>query len=126
MPHDFTFTHSTHCHSTYSPLYKNAVALLDDIPYMFIQVDGVEQQGYGGSYNNVAEASLVVELVEKLCQRDDTTWCSPEKIRIITFYQAQVSLLKRILSERGLGNVVVATVDSSQGCEADIVIGTLV
>lgn len=104
-----------------SPSYKKTVSLLNDNPYVFVQVDGTEQQGYGGSYNNVAEGQAVVELVTQL-RRDDREWHSPEKIRIITFYQAQVSLLKRMLSERGLTQVVVATVDSSQGCEADICI----
>lgn len=106
-----------------SPLYKNNVALLNDNPYVFVQVDGVEQQRFGGSYINVTEANSVVELVKQLQRPEDASWSSPEKIRIITFYQAQASLLKRLLSERGLGTVVVATVDSSQGCEADIVIG---
>jgi len=88
-------------------------------------VEGREQQGFGGSYNNTAEAEAVVELVTRL-RRDERDWFSAEKIRIITFYQSQVSLLKRMLSERGLGKVVVATVDSSQGCEADIVIVSFV
>ncbi|OEU17912.1 hypothetical protein FRACYDRAFT_164706, partial [Fragilariopsis cylindrus CCMP1102] len=46
-----------------------------------------------------------------------------DKIRIITFYSAQVATLKQMLhKEGGMSNVLVATVDSSQGCEADIVI----
>jgi len=92
---------------------------------VFIQVAGTERQAFGGSFQNVDEAEAVVELVRRL-RRDETDWCSAEKIRIITFYQAQVSLLKRMLSERGLCEVVVATVDSSQGCEADIVIVSFV
>ena len=88
-------------------------------------MNGTERQGFGGSYQNADEAEAVVELVKRL-RREETDWCSAEKIRIITFYQAQVSLLKRKLSERGLGQVVVATVDSSQGCEADIVIVSFV
>jgi hypothetical protein len=52
-----------------------------------------------------------------------TLWCSPDRLRVITFYQAQVVLVQRCLEERGLGrSVQVATVDSSQGCEADIVL----
>jgi hypothetical protein len=52
-------------------------------------------------------------------------WCTSNKIRIITFYSAQVATLKQMLHKEGSGgmsNVLVATVDSSQGCEADIVI----
>jgi superfamily I DNA and/or RNA helicase len=106
-------------------LYKNTVTLLNDNPYVFLQVEGAERQAFGGSYNNTAEAEAVAELVKRL-RRDEGQWYSAEKIRIITFYQAQVSLLKRILSERGLGQIVVSTVDSSQGCEADIVIVSFV
>lgn len=110
------------CHSS---SYKNTVSLLNDNPYVFLQVNGTERQGFGGSYQNSEEADAVVELVRRL-RRDETDWHSAEKIRVISFYQAQVSLLKRMLSERGLGQIVVATVDSSQGCEADIVIVSFV
>ena len=88
-------------------------------------MEGIERQTFGGSYNNTEEAEAVATLVKRL-RRDEAEWYSAEKIRVITFYQAQVSLLKRILSERGLGQIVVATVDSSQGCEADIVIVSFV
>jgi superfamily I DNA and/or RNA helicase len=110
-----------------SPLYKNGVSLLNGDAYVFLQVTGVERQTFGGSYCNTAEAEAVLELVKKLRAASDATeWYSVEKIRIITFYQAQVSLIKRLLSENGLGQIVVATVDSSQGCEADIVIVSFV
>jgi superfamily I DNA and/or RNA helicase len=95
--------------------------------YSFLQVTGVERQAYGGSYCNTAEAEAVLELVKQLRAASDAReWYSVEKIRIITFYQAQVSLIKQVLSENGLGQIVVATVDSSQGCEADIVIVSFV
>jgi AAA domain len=39
------------------------------------------------------------------------------------FTKRKVSLIKRCLHDRGFGNkILVATVDSSQGCEADVVI----
>jgi len=106
--------------------------LLDGRPYTFMQVAGSEDQGYGGSYRNSAEALVVVDLLKQLQAQaqqhlnDHSSWCSADSIRIITFYQAQVALLKRNLREKGLEKVVVATVDSSQGCEADIVIVSFV
>lgn len=110
-----------------SPLYKNGVSLLNGDAYAFLQVTGVERQAPGGSYCNTAEAEAVLELVKQLRAASNATeWYSVERIRIITFYQAQVSHLKQLLSENGLGQIVVATVDSSQGCEADIVIVSFV
>ena len=53
-------------------------------------------------------------------------WDSPDRLRIITFYQGQVECIKKLLYRHGLGRVLVATVDSSQGCEADIVIVSFV
>lgn len=103
------------------------MSLFSGDAYVFLQTAGIERQAFGGSYCNTAEAEAVLELVKKLRAASNTTeWYSVEKIRIITFYQAQVSLIQRMLSEHGLGHVVVATVDSSQGCEAEIVIVSFV
>jgi hypothetical protein len=49
-------------------------------------------------------------------------WASIEKIRIVTFYIGQVRAIKDLLRSQRLPNITVATVNSSQGCEADIVI----
>ena len=54
--------------------------------------------------------------------KNTTAWCSPVKLRVITFYSAQVATLRQILRKEGLQGVLVATVDSSQGCEADLVV----
>jgi hypothetical protein len=112
--------------------YLNGARLLDGLPYMFLQVDGREEQDYSGSLSNRAEATKIVELVLQLRtmanESERFTWNSSDRLRIITFYQAQVSLIKRMLQERGLGNnqIMVATVDSSQGCEADVVLVSFV
>jgi hypothetical protein len=93
--------------------------------YTLYQIDGKERQNQSGSMENEAEANAVVEIVDNLRQTShnlSSNWCSTNRLRIITFYQAQVSLIKRLLHKRNLGNVLVATVDSSQGCEADFVI----
>jgi hypothetical protein len=58
--------------------------------------------------------------------RQGEPWYDPDRLRIITFYQGQVVLIKQLLSRAGLGQVLVATVDSSQGCEADIVLVSFV
>ena len=93
--------------------------------YTLYQIDGKERQNRSGSIENEAEAEAVVDIVDNLRQssRDlSSSWCASNRLRIITFYQAQVSLIKRLLYRRNLGNVLVSTVDSSQGCEADFVI----
>jgi superfamily I DNA and/or RNA helicase len=88
----------------------------------------MEQQWHDeGSYFNPMEAEIVVKLVSLIRQAacrigkaDD--WFRPEALRVITFYQGQVECIKRMLHRQGLGNVLVSSVDSSQGCEANIVI----
>jgi superfamily I DNA and/or RNA helicase len=115
------------------PQYGNGDGLLQGRPYTFLQVDGVEEQGSGGSYKNVSEARTVVDMVARLQTiaqskpGDRSSWHSTDRIRIITFYQAQVGLIKRLLRDRGFGDkIVCATVDSSQGTEADVVIVSFV
>ena len=112
--------------------YRKPPFVLDGRPYIFVNTVGGEEQGAGGSYRNHAEAKTIVHLVEQLRDRalacnNPGPWYSTDRIRIITFYQGQVGLLKRLLRDRGFGDkVVVATVDSSQGCEADVVLVSFV
>jgi superfamily I DNA and/or RNA helicase len=108
-------------HNTNSPGYIGAANVLEGQVYSFLQVTGRERQAISGSFENEAEAQTVVTLVQEL-QKNGGGWNSADRIRIITFYQAQVTLFKRLLQQKRLGDIVVATVDSSQGCEADIVI----
>lgn len=113
---------------------EGACLLDSSSPYVFMEVKGVEEAtGEGGSHRNPAEAKAVVDLVLQLqhlkqhyySEPDD--WCTQDRIRIITFYQAQVSMIQSMLQKHLLRDkVVVATVDSSQGCEADIVIVSFV
>lgn len=106
------------------PKYKGGVSMMGCSDYTLYQIDGIERYVRSGSIENEAEANAVVKIVDNLrrISRNSGNWCSANRIRIITFYQAQVSLIKRLLRKRNLGNVLVATVDSSQGCEADFVI----
>jgi hypothetical protein len=111
------------------PDYCGAVSLLNDRPYTFLQISGGERQSPSGSFENPAEAEAVADLVvdlRRFSRNIPGNWASPDRIRIITFYQAQVSLIKRKLHQRNCSHVLVATVDSSQGCEADIVIVSFV
>ena len=124
-----------------SESYRGKSHILDGNPYTFLQISGSESHSYSGSLFNISEARCVVELVKMirdayktspLVARNHTTpcnndsWCSPERLRIITFYTAQTECIRRQLNEHGLGQALVATVDSSQGCEADIVIVSFV
>lgn len=104
--------------------YASNLSLPSKGTYSFIDIKGSEHQLSGGSYANEAECAAVVKVVQEIARHSANIpgWHSTDKIRIITFYQGQVILLRQRLRERGLGNVLVATVDSSQGCEADIVI----
>ena len=105
--------------------YKSDLPL--EVPYQFIHVTGVESQQFGGSYENEEECKKVVGLVQQIKRRSGTSdWQSADKLRIITFYQGQATLLKRMLSKKGLGRVFVGTVDSNQGCEADVTIVSFV
>eukprot|EP00536_Pseudo-nitzschia_multiseries_P010243 jgi/Psemu1/242790/estExt_Genewise1.C_3060016 len=109
--------------------YKAPVNMMDGAAYTLYQIDGQERQVRSGSIENEAEANAVVEIVDNLrriSRNHSHNWCSPDRLRIITFYQAQVTLIKRLLYKRKLGNILVATVDSSQGCEADFVIVSFV
>ena len=89
-----------------------------------------ESRASSGSYYNAAEANAVLRLVQIIqdASRDVkmSNWASNQKIRIITFYSGQVRAIKDVLMSLGLTNILCATVDSSQGSEADIVIVSFV
>ena len=105
--------------------YSSNLVLPMEKQYSFINIRGLEYQEYGGSYANKEECEAVIALVEQIAnqnKKEVQDWDSHDRLRIITMYQGQVSLLKRLLAKRGYHSVLVATVDSSQGCEADIVI----
>jgi superfamily I DNA and/or RNA helicase len=111
------------------PDYNGGRSMMDCSAYAICEINGIEQQARSGSYQNEAEAQAVVQIVDDFWRASRTharSWWSPDRLRIITFYQAQVSLIKRLLLLRNFGDVLVATVDSSQGCEADYVIVSFV
>eukprot|EP00980_Cylindrotheca_fusiformis_P011078 scaffold2551_cov113-Cylindrotheca_fusiformis.AAC.17 len=108
-----------------SPDYSGPL-LLGGQHYSFLNICGVEKQSASGSFENYAEAQEVVKLVREASHRMKGRWQSADRIRIITFYTAQVLLIKRLLYQARFSDVIVATVDSSQGSEADIVIVSFV
>jgi len=74
---------------------------------------------------NESEGEVIVTILLELMKRKSSSpkkWHSADRIRIITFYQAQVDYLKLLLRRYNLDDVMVSTVDSSQGSEADVVI----
>ena len=76
-----------------------------------VNIKGVEER-IGTSYQNKEEAEKVIELVKKFNIKDTV---------IISPYQAQCKLLKKMDN-----NLIIHTVDSFQGREADIIILTTV
>ena len=112
--------------------YKGSHGLLfGEHPYTFCNVEGTEQS-FRKSVRNYAEAQVIAKLVEKMYRQQheiDPEWYSLNKLRIITFYSAQVRLIEDCLRQNHhLKNlpIIVATVDSSQGCESDTVFVSLV
>jgi len=111
-----------------SPDYRGKISILEGKPYSFLQVQGSEEKSAGHSYYNIKEAHAVIEIVRSICRvskeinGDGTPWYTQDKVRIITFYKGQVLCIRQLLNNNGFGKVTCATVDSSQGCEADIVI----
>merc|ERR1740139_426045 len=104
--------------------YRSTVDFHGKNPYLFLQVAGHEQKSASGSFYNTEEATAVLRILLSMKKSltdtppHDDGWLSPDRIRIITFYRGQVEALRRLLRRHGLGAATVATVDSSQGCEA--------
>jgi AAA domain len=123
-------------HDPTRPHYRSPLPLLEDSqgPFLFQQVDGTEEQTKSGSWQNVKEADEVVKWILKIkskaSQTNQRSWYSSNRVRIITFYQAQVNLINSKLAPHGFGTrnsgLLATTVDSSQGCESDLVIVSFV
>lgn len=118
-----------------SPSYKGDIAILGDRHFSFIHVEsGMEHRNRYGSYGNLREAAVVIHLIRELRENykrkygysNGQSWHSAERVRIITFYSEQVAQINRLLLEANITGVTVATVDSSQGSEADLVIVSFV
>ncbi|GMI04103.1 hypothetical protein TrVE_jg11226 [Triparma verrucosa] len=97
---------------------------------VFIDTKGRCRERMDGrkSYSNDGEAKLIVSILKDLRSFNggEGRWDCNSKIRVITFYQGQVHAIKRHLRSSNMHNVTVATVDSSQGSEAEVVIVSFV
>ena len=92
---------------------------------------GVREESFmGTSFYNMDEVDKVGMLLDKLAAIEDKEYLKSLSVGVITFYKAQLSMLKKEYSEResefGEGKLVFGTVDSFQGRECDIVICSLV
>ena len=97
----------------------------NDVPYSIVNVHSGEQFFSSNfSSSNTREAVMAVELVQKLRRKAWLKGLKDVKIRIITFYTAQVNLITNLLLTRNVPaeDVFVSTVDSFQGSEADVII----
>jgi AAA domain len=85
-----------------SPRYKAPASLLSGEPYSFLQVDGYEERTSCGSYRNYDEAHCVVDMIRslRLAATRGNQWHCIDKLRVITFYRAQVQLVQALLNSQ--------------------------
>ena len=89
-------------------------------PLCFIDTPGREFCENGLSYSNPVEANVVACLLQRL---ESSCGIDPAKqVMVITFYSAQVRRIQHALRKQGHTDVCVASVDSAQGSEADVVV----
>lgn len=106
--------------SIQSEKYEGPIQILDGSPYTFIDITGEEQQSLSGSYSNLYEAKVILKLLQSVSNDIVERRDMKKIVRIITFYQGQVSCIQRIIREhyrckRKNLSFLTATVDSSQG-----------
>jgi senataxin len=108
------------------PDYGAATTTLqDNRAYLFMQIEGAVESDK--SSLNRKEAFVALDLLKEMrAKAEGRPWASVDSLRVISFYQAQVSLIRSLLKANGFESVSVGTVDSSQGCESDIVIVSFV
>jgi len=91
--------------------------ILDPTPVVFVDIQGEERLGERSkSYFNLEEANLTKEIVEELLEM------GAKDIGVITPYNAQVKLIKKMLEDRLEEGVEVKSVDGFQGREKEIVV----
>ncbi|XP_064550853.1 NFX1-type zinc finger-containing protein 1 [Drosophila montana] len=97
--------------------YRNVHGMAANM--FFVNHDQYEQQLNDMSFVNKHEAKELVKLAASL-EREHTN------IVVLTPYNAQVVQIKALLSKAKIQNILVTTVDSYQGLEANIVLLSLV
>jgi len=101
----------------YSGKLKNAESVCKPValPYGIVNVHSGKSVDANMSKSNAREAEIAGDLVFRIRKQNKSL-----KIGVITFYNAQVRLLQKIL--HNINDVFVSTVDSFQGSEADVII----
>lgn len=117
------------CTSYETPPYRT---LVKDKAFCFLQVDGTEDRQPSGSFHNLKEAQQVTAILMEARRRNfharastppnEKPWNDVDRIRVITFYQAQVDLILATLRANDLHGVSVSTVDSCQGSESELIV----
>jgi len=117
----------------YNNLLRNAASVIDKKmdwkypdgyqPITFFNCNqGIEERDHLGSHRNEIEAKRVVDIILKVNQNTN----SNVRVKVITYYAAQVRLIRDKLKEAGyqhaMAKNLVITVDAFQGSEADVVI----
>ena len=92
-----------------------------ETPIVVVPVPGVEQAQRGASTLNVGEAAAVADVVRSLCGSSSQSPISLQRVTVVTFYSAQLAAISAALSALSLP-CSVATVDSMQGSENDVII----
>lgn len=96
-------------------------------PNIFFNIaNGCEERdvGYSKSIHNVAECNALIKVLAQLLPH-----LTGHTVGVITFYNAQVTLLKRALERLAApnkNNVTISTVDGFQGEEKDVVLLSMV
>ena len=86
-----------------------------DVPIAFMPVHRGFESKVGSSFTNQTEATMLVDLVRDALQPGDLT---AEELGVITPYQEQVQMLRRMLPE----NVECSTVEGFQGREKELIL----
>jgi superfamily I DNA and/or RNA helicase len=86
-----------------------------DVPIAFVPVTRGFESKVGSSFTNQTEATMLVGLVRSVLQPGDL---KAEELGVITPYQEQVQMLRRMLPE----NVECSTVDGFQGREKELIL----
>lgn len=102
---------------------QNRTWTIDDLdPVKAIHAAGEEELTAGQSYRNSTEADIAADEVATILDHG----IDPSDVGVITPYTGQIAQIESALSERGIGDVKVATVDSFQGGEREAIVVSFV
>merc|ERR1712090_98051 len=79
----------------------------------------------GTSWESNSEAKIVVELAKALTKPPPKGY-APEKVLVLTPYEAQLQLINALLREQQVTGIRTSTIEKSQGTESEVTIISLV